>query len=222
MSETVILCIEDNPRVQMFNKPLLEAKGFVVRQATTLAQARESMAAVMPSLIILDIHLPDGNGLDFLRELRKGSTIPVIALTNDGAESDLVQGLTSGCDDYVTKPHTFPVLYARIEALLRRAECVPEWVHKEGFSFDLTAGVASFAGRDLLLSPKEFALLLFFVQHAECYMSAEELYQKVWKRALANDSSALKSAIGRLREKISDSGWCISWSRNEGYSFERD
>ncbi|MDR1620498.1 MAG: response regulator transcription factor [Clostridiales bacterium] len=222
MNDKMILCVEDNPRVQMFNRPLLEAKGFTVRLAATLAEAKEAISKETPSLIILDIHLPDGNGLDFLRELRKTSTVPVIALTNDKEEQDIVTGLSGGCDDYVTKPHTFPVLYARIEALLRRAGGFPDIIEKGRFSFDVTAVMASLDGTDLQLSPKEFALLFTFVQNEERFMSAEYLYEKVWKTPIVGDSNALKSAIGRLREKISGGGFCIAWSRGEGYIFERE
>jgi DNA-binding response OmpR family regulator len=222
MNNKVILCVEDNPHVQMFNKPLLEAKGFTVRQAATLAEASAAIANEMPALIILDIHLPDGNGLDFLRELRKTSTVPVIALTNDNEEKDLVIGLSGGCDDYVTKPHTFPVLYARIEALLRRARRVPETLVKGRLILDITAHTAVLDGSDLQLSPKEFALLLLFVQNEENFMSAEYLYEKVWKSSMADGSNAIKGAIKRLRSKINGSGYCIIWSRGEGYGFEKE
>jgi DNA-binding response OmpR family regulator len=222
MNGKIILCVEDNLRVQMFNKPLLEAKGFKVILAMTLSAAREAMRKETPSLVILDIHLPDGNGLDFLRELRKTSAIPVVALTNDNDEKDLVAGLSGGCDDYVTKPYAFPVLHARIEALLRRAEQIPERIVKGALALNVTAGAASLSGMDLCLSPKEFALLLVFVQNAETFMSAEALYERVWKAPMAGDNQALKSTIGRLREKISGCGFCIAWSRGEGYSFERE
>jgi DNA-binding response OmpR family regulator len=216
-----ILCVEDNVQVQAVNRLLLESKGFEVRLAMTLREAREAVSREMPGLIILDIHLPDGNGLDFLRELRKTSTVPVIALTSDNEEKDLVTGLESGCDDYVPKPYTFPVLHARIESLLRRAARVPETIVMGRLTLDVTAGVASLGGTDLLLTKKEFALLLTLFQNEGRYMSAENLYEKVWKAPMAGNSQAVKKTIGRLRAKIADSGHSIAWSRGEGYCLER-
>lgn len=217
-----ILCIEDNIRVQEVNKLLLESKGFKVKLAMTLQEAREAVDREMPGLVILDIHLPDGNGLDFLRGLRKISAVPVIALTNDNEEEDLITGLASGCDDYVSKPYTFPVLYARIEALLRRAARVPKAVVVEKLSLDVTADIATFDGTDLLLTQKEFALLLTFVQNEERFLSTDYLYERVWKAPMSDDCQAIKKTIGRLRAKIAASGFNIIWSKGEGYCFERE
>ena len=222
MNNKAVLCVEDNMAVQMFNKPLLEAKGFTVRLAMTIAQAWEEIRREMPGLIILDIRLPDGNGLDFLRELRETSAVPVIALTNDNEEKDLVNGLASGCDDYVPKPYSFPVLYARIEAILRRAERVPEVITKDRFSLDVTAGVAALDGADLFLTQKEFALLLIFIQNPERYLDAKYLYEKVWKAPMLDDNQALKKTVHRLRQKTEGCGWCITKLRGEGYCFERE
>jgi DNA-binding response OmpR family regulator len=222
MNNKTILCVEDNLQVQTFNKPLLEARGFTVRLAMTLAEAREALEKETPDLIILDIRLPDGSGLDFLRELRKVSAVPVIALTNDGAEQDIVAGLAGGCDDYMSKPYTFPVLHARIEALLRRAERAPETIAKGRLSLDMAANMASLDGKDLRLTPKEFALLLIFTQNEECFMSAEYLYERVWKRPMISDSQAVRKTVSKLRDKIAGSGWSVIWLRGEGWCFGKE
>jgi DNA-binding response OmpR family regulator len=154
MSNKIILCVEDNIKVQEFNQPLLEAKGFTVKAAMTLYEAREAIKREMPGLIILDIHLPDGNGLDFLREIRETSNIPVIALTNNKQEQDIETGFASGCDDYMTKPYTFPVLYARIEGLLRRVSKVPDVLVKGSLTLNVLAGLAFLNGEDLHLQKK--------------------------------------------------------------------
>jgi len=208
--------------VQLFNKPLLEAKGYKVALAKTIAGARKEIEKETPALIILDIHLPDGNGLDFLRELRKTSAVPVIALTNDSREEDIIAGLDSGCDDYVPKPYVFSVLSARIESLLRRAERVPEMITKGRLSLDVTAGVAMLDGADLLLTQKEFAMLLTFVRCDGRYIDAEYLYEKVWKASMAGNSGAVRKTVSNLRGKINGSGWTISWSKGEGYLFMRE
>jgi DNA-binding response OmpR family regulator len=222
MNNKTILCIEDHIQVQLFNKSLLEAKGFAVKLAMTLAQAREICAAEMPSLIILDIHLPDGNGLDFLRDLRQTSGVPVIALTKDSEEEHLVAGLAGGCDDYVTKPYAFPVLYARIGAVLRRISKLPDSIEKGALRLDVTAGRALVHGKDMLLTQKDFAMLLLFAQNEGRTVSAEALYEKLWKAPLAGNINALKNAVSRLRAKLGGSGYAIVTRRGEGYLFERE
>lgn len=221
MSKKTILCVEDNTAVQEFNKSLLEAKGFAVEPAMTLAEAKKAIGQKMPDLIILDINMPDGNGLNFLRELRKNSQVPVLMLTGDGTDNDLVKGFASGCDDYVPKPYTFLVLCARIEGLLRRASSVPETIVKGRLSLDVTADAAALDGIDLMLTQKEFALLLIFAQNEGRVYDASYLYEKVWKAPFINDYSALKSAVSRLRKKLLASGYMISSERGEGYVLER-
>jgi len=222
MNGIVVLCVEDDIQVQMFNKPLLQDKGFVVRLAMTLAEAREEIAREMPHLIVLDIHLPDGNGLDFLRELRKSSLIPVIALTNDGDEEDIVLGLASGCDDYVPKPYTFPVLHARIEALLRRSAQLPEEITRGALTLKIMSDEVFLNGRNLMLSQKQFSLLFAFVQNENQIMSAESLYKRVWGRSMVGDDNAVKVTVSRLRKKLKGSGFVITSERGEGYRFERE
>ena len=217
----VILCVEDNMQVQIFNKPLLEAKGFTVKPAATLAEARDITARELPCLIILDIHLPDGNGLDFLRELRKTSNVPVLALTDDNEDKDIVAGFASGCDDYVPKPYTFEVLYARIEGLLRRASGVPDFIEKGSLKVDISSRRAFVRGRDILLKPKEFDVLLYLVRNYETHIGAELLYRKIWGQEMSGDDNAVKFQISSLRKKLESSGYTITSKRGEGYCFEQ-
>jgi DNA-binding response OmpR family regulator len=217
-----VLCVEDNLEVQMCNKPLLESKGFTVKLAMTLREARDAVNEAMPDLIILDIHLPDGNGLDFLRELQKTSDIPVIALTNNKEEQDVVAGLSSGCDAYIPKPYTLPVLLAHIETVLRRAGQVPEAVTKGLLSLNPVAGQAFLNGEDLLLSQKEYSILLMFIQHEEKPMSADFIYEKVWGQPMTENSQALRTTVSRLRTRLQGSGYTIVNQKNEGYCFERE
>jgi len=221
MSSKVILCIEDNLQVQLFNKPLLEAKGFTVRLAMTIAEAQEAIGRETPELIILDIHLPDGNGLDFLRELRKTSTIPVIALTNDDKEKDIVLGFESGCDDYVPKPYTFPVLYARIERLLRHVSTVPEILEKGALRIDILAGQAFWDNKDLLLTQKEFALLMLFMKQEGQALGAEYIYEKIWNTPFGSNDRTLRTQISNFRRKIECSDYTVEAVRGLGYRFCR-
>ena len=116
-----ILLVEDEPVVQANNKMVLERRGYNLRQAYTLEEARAIIAEDPPNAIILDILLPDGNGLDLLKEVRNNSDIPVLVLTAMGTPKDIIKGLEAGGDDYLTKPHDLQTFLKRIEALLRRA-----------------------------------------------------------------------------------------------------
>ena len=222
MPKAKLLLIEDNPRIQLANKDMLGLLGYEVAIAMNLAEARACLLAQTPDVVVLDIMLPDGSGLDFLQELRQTTALPVLMLTALGTNEDTVKGLSLGADDYLAKPYAYPVLAARVEALLRRAARVPEVIRKGRLCFDVTAGVATFDGADLLLSQKEFALLLTLVQNEARFLSAEYLYEKVWKQPMTGDVNALKSTLKRLRAKLEGSGYCIALSKGEGYQFERE
>lgn len=126
MSGIRILCVEDNKRVQEFNRFQFAEQGYAIDTAFTLASARESLTREEPQLIILDINMPDGDGRDFLRELRASdsalSRLPVLMLTGCGDDTDVVAGFESGCNDYLAKPYSFQVLLMRTKELLKRAE----------------------------------------------------------------------------------------------------
>ncbi|WP_349947438.1 response regulator transcription factor [Lacrimispora sp. BS-2] len=222
MSEKRILLVEDNEQIMRGNERLLIRRGYGVVTALTLGEARKAVEERMPDLIVLDIMLPDGSGLDFMGELRQHSKIPVLLLTGLTTPEDIVRGLTAGGDDYLAKPYDFGVLMARVEALLRRAEQIPEKLTRDRLSLDVAAGVATLDGTDLLLTQKEFALLMIFTQNEERFISAEYLYEKAWKQPMEGDSNALKSALKRLRAKLEGSGYCITLSKGEGYQFERE
>lgn len=222
MPKAKLLLIEDNPRIQIANKDMLELLDYEVAIAMNLAEARKRLLLQMPDVVVLDIMLPDGSGLDFLQELRQNTELPVLMLTALGSNEDTVRGLSLGADDYLAKPYDYQVLAARVEALLRRATRVPERIIKGRLCLDVTADVAICEGRDLLLSQKEFSLLLIFIQNEEHFISAEYLYEKVWKQPMVGSSNALKTTINRLREKIKNCGYRIEWSRGEGYCFEKE
>lgn len=219
MDKKVILCIEDNPAVQLMNKPVLESKGFTVKMATTIDEAWNLVKKTMPDLIILDIHLPDGNGLDFLCEFRKSSTIPVIALTNNKKEQDIVDGLAAGFDDYIPKPYSLPILSARIDALLRRIEKMPSIIVKGTLTIKVTSDEAYVNGANLGLSRKEFSLLFVFVQNEDIILSTEYLYEAVWGQQMLDNKGAIKNAIHKLRKKLTNSGYSIFADYGRGYFF---
>ena len=219
-----VLLVEDNKEIMHGNKRLFELEGYEVSCALTLAEARGLIDGRRPDIIVLDIMMPDGNGLDFMRELREGenSGVPILLLTGLTTKEDVLRGLKSGGDDYLTKPYDFDILLTRVETLLRRVSNIPEIIENGSLKLDVLAGLAFINGGDLLLAQKEFSLLLLFVQNEDKTMSAEYLYEKVWKMTLNDNTNALKNTISRLRNKIFDSGYTISAVRGEGYVFKRE
>ncbi|MCL2227223.1 MAG: response regulator transcription factor [Oscillospiraceae bacterium] len=217
-----VLLVEDNKKIIEGNARKLTRSGYKVFCALSLSEAR-SLLNNQPDILVLDIMLPDGSGLEFMQEVRESeyAATPILLLTGLAAREDIVRGLNSGGDDYMTKPYDFDVLLARIEALIRRSAKLPEFINKGCLSIDVVAGVAMCNGEDLLLGKKECALLLIFAQNEGVYIEAEDLYARVWKVPMGSDGTALKSAIKRLRQKLSGSEWSIGWSRGEGYVFEK-
>lgn len=218
-----ILLVEDNRDIQAVNKKMLDKPGiYNVRLAMNLAEAREVLATFLPEMIVLDIMLPDGSGLDFLKELREERNVPVLLLTALGTPEDIVKGLKSGGDDYLPKPYDYNVLLARIEALLNRAGRIPEAVTKGKITLRMSSGEAFFDGENLNLSHKEFALLAIFMQNEDKIMRAEYLYEQVWGQEMLGDTAAIKNTVYKLRKKLAGSGFTVSAERGGGYYFERE
>ena len=216
-----LLLVEDNKEIQKYNKRLFELSGYEVRTAMNFAETRIELKAHRPDAIVLDILLPDGNGLDFLCELRKTDDIPVLLLSGLNDHEDIIKGLKNGSDDYLPKPYDFGVLLARVEAMLRRASIVPSRVTCGPIAVDVLAGQAFLSGEDMLLTQKEFALLVLFTQNEGRSMSAEYLYEKVWGQPMNNNAGAVKNQVSNLRKKLEGSGYTVASARGEGYCFER-
>ena len=226
MSATVsqnplILLVEDNDQILNGNARMLKRRGYAISTALTLAQARIHLAERIPDAVVLDIMLPDGSGLDFIREIRRESNVPILLLTGLTTPDDVVRGLSKGGDDYLAKPYDFSVLLARIEALLRRAGHIPKILAKGALQLDLIAFRAFLNGIDMLLSPKEFALLLLMVQNEGRSLSTKYLSDAIWKQPLIEDSSTVKTVISRLRHKLGDAFTIENDKLEGGYIFTR-
>jgi DNA-binding response OmpR family regulator len=211
----LILLVEDNEQILQGNERMLKRRGYAVAAALSLAEARQRLTERMPDVIVLDIMLPDGSGLNFMRELRQKSNVPILFLTGLTTPEDVIRGLSGGGDDYITKPYDFGVFLARIEALLRRSAHIPQALIKGALHLDIMANRAFLDGNDLLLTPKEFSLLLLMAQNEGRLLSAEYLYEAIWKQPPAVDSSALKTAVSRLRKKLGD-GYIVENDKLEG------
>ncbi|GHV55237.1 DNA-binding response regulator [Synergistales bacterium] len=218
-----LLLVEDERDLLENNRIFFEARGYTVLSAETLKEAREQFSAHAPDAIILDIMLPDGLGLDLLKELReKGDDTPVLLLTAWGRSRNIADGLRAGANDYLPKPFDYDVLLARLEAMFRNVRHIPDAITLGSLKLDVAASEAFVNGEDLRLTPKQFSLLLHFVQHEGRTMTAEYLYKKIWGQPLNNNSNALRNAAHGLRKKLAGSDYTVTAEYGNGYRFERE
>ncbi|OUN16306.1 two-component system response regulator [Gemmiger sp. An87] len=220
---STILLVEDNPHIMKINAQLLTLRGYQVLQAETAAQAREQLRWHPVDLIVLDILLPDGSGLELCRELKAQRPIPILFLTALGENQDVVEGLRAGGDDYLAKPYDLEVLVARIEARLRAAEEVRRYFGYGGLKLDLLTMTGYVNGKDIQLTQKEFTALLLLARAAERKVSQEELMEALWGPDAHAESRALWTLISRLRKKLNsqESRLEISSLRGGGYLLEQ-
>jgi DNA-binding response OmpR family regulator len=210
-----ILLVEDNEQIIRGNERMLKRQGYEVAASLTLADAHDAIKKRMPDAIVLDIMLPDGSGLNFMRKLRLTSQVPILLLTGLTTPADVMRGLNEGGDDYLAKPYDFGVLLARIEALLRRAAQIPKILTKGALRFDILANQAFLNGNDLLLAKKEFSLLLLLARNEGQALSPEYIYQTVWNQPMGNDNNSLKFQLSRLRKKLGED-FSIQFDNDEG------
>ena len=220
---STILLVEDNPHIMKINVEVLSLHGYEVLRAGTAAEAREQLRWHPVNLIVLDIMLPDGNGVELCRELKGRYHIPILFLTALGENQDVVEGLRAGGDDYLPKPYDLEVLIARIEARLRSDADIRRYVCYGDLKLDTVSFIGYVGGRDILLTQKEFAVLLLLTQNAEHKVSQTELMREVWGAESEMEKRALWTLISRLRKKLrsEDSRLEISSLRGGGYLLEQ-
>lgn len=219
MNETILL-IEDNPEIQKTNRRMLELKEYKVYTASSIYEANKCISREIPDLIILDIMLPDGSGFDFCKELHnKYPSVPVLILSVLAENSDIIEGLKTGGDGYLTKPYDYEVFLAYIEALLRRSP--RSGTRNVGpFKIDYTSQRVYRGETDLLLKPREFALLRHLIENPGVYFHAEELYKNIWAGEALEDVRTVYAHVSSLRRKLDlygDSGIIIDQKRGRGY-----
>jgi DNA-binding response OmpR family regulator len=224
MAETLLL-VDDDAMLRETLALNLRGAGYTVVTAADGMAALEQAQAQKPDLVILDLMLPELDGLTVCRSLRQSSDVPVLMLTARTGELDKIVGLESGADDYLTKPFSVGELLARIRALLRRAG--PRSTGEELESGDLVLNLmsrrATLGAQDLVLSPKEFSLLAELIRHRGAVLSRDLLLTRVWGYDFLGDSRTVDVHIRWLREKIeadpSDPHRIIT-VRGIGYRFE--
>ena len=216
--EQQILLIEDDNALGRGVAVALTEPGRIFTLARDLQQARQRWEQQSFDLVVLDLNLPDGNGLDFLRWLRQRSEVPVLILTANDLESDEVAGLTLGADDYVTKPFSLAVLRARVSNLLRRRARPEETFTDPPFVFDFARMQFFRDGVPVELSRTEQRLLRLLTENRGHTLTREQLLEKVWDGGEFVDENALSVAVKRLRDKLTDAP--IKTVYGLGYTWE--
>ena len=195
-----ILIVEDDTTLN--NGIALSLNTDTVLQAFCINEARRKMDSSV-DLMILDVNLPDGNGIDFCREIRRTSKLPIIFLTANDMEIEIVTGLESGADDYITKPFSLAVLRARVNAVIRRGHSDDSIFKSGGFSFDFNKMLFSVNNEPVELSKTEQRLLKFLVANPGVTLSRDTLIERVWTDgAEFVEENALSVTIKRLRKKL--------------------
>jgi DNA-binding response OmpR family regulator len=211
-----ILVVEDEDAIADPLVAGLRREGYDVSRVATGEGALESSPA---DLVLLDLRLPDIDGLDVCRQLRERSRVPIIVLTARGEEADRVVGLELGADDYVVKPYGLRELIARIRAVTRRAPALGGTsgpLRAGGLEVDERSRRATLAGRELELTPKEFDLLAALMRDPGAAVSRQRLLAEVWQTSWYGSSKTIDVHIAALRRKLGDPGW-IETVRGVGF-----
>ena len=205
-----ILVVEDDAAVRRLVTTTLDMHGYAVREAKTATQALLELSSQAPDLAILDLGLPDGDGVDVIRSLRGWSALPVIVLSARLEDADKVAALDAGADDYLVKPFSVEELLARVRVALRRLERErvlqggpEEAVYENGaLRIDYAAACVTRDGEEVHLTPSEYKLLCLLARNTGKVLTHNYLLKEVWGSALASDRSSLRVFMATLRKKI--------------------
>jgi two-component system KDP operon response regulator KdpE len=200
-----ILIVDDEPNILGTVAPLLRSRGYEVLSAMTGRAGLDTAERDKPDLIVLDLGLPDMDGVDVCRQMRQATGVPILVLSARGAEGDKVAALDAGADDYVTKPFGAEELLARIRAALRRVDGPPpssEPMVRGGLVIDRERFRVLRDGEEVRLTPKEFELLIYLAQHPGRVLTHRVILKAIWGPHAAGQPEHLRVLIGSLRKKI--------------------
>jgi two-component system KDP operon response regulator KdpE len=204
----VAILIEDERQIRRFVRTALEAEGWIVHETDTLRQGLTDAGTRKPDLVILDLGLPDGDGIGFLQDLRGWSNVPVIVLSARVNEADKIAALDAGADDYLTKPFGVGELLARVRAASRRRQQTGGGVGTVfefgDVSVDLSLRLVEKRGNLVHLTPIEYRLLTLLVTNAGKVMTHRQILREVWGPSHADDGHYVRVYMGHLRQKLED------------------
>jgi DNA-binding response OmpR family regulator len=222
-----VLVVEDEQSIASFIALYLKNAGYSVRVAATGAAALNAVAAEIPSLILLDLNLPDMDGIEICRRIRKSSDVPILMLTARDEDVDKIIGLEVGADDYLTKPFNPRELVARVKAVLRRATGERR---RDGGEELRHGDVLINAGRrevfvgdeEVQLAPKEFDLLWELIDHRGLVLTRDQLLERVWGYTFAGDTRTVDVHVRQVRRKLGDASPIVTvWGVGYKVSSER-
>jgi two-component system, OmpR family, KDP operon response regulator KdpE len=206
-ARTRVLVIDDESAILRFLKPALEANSYEMNSAGTVAEAIKRIAAESPDIVLLDLGLPDGDGKDVIKRAREWSDVPIIVLSARERETEKIESLDLGADDYVNKPFNIGELLARMRTALRhrmqRNAEIP-LLRVGDLEVDATRHRVTRGGAELKLTPKEFELLSFLARHAGRVVTHKQILSAVWGPAHVEDTQYLRVYVGQLRQKIEE------------------
>ncbi|GAA4021529.1 two-component system response regulator KdpE [Actimicrobium antarcticum] len=216
MSPPVAILIEDEPQIRRFVRAALEAEGWQVFEADTAKRGLLDAGTRKPDLLIVDLGLPDGDGLDVIRDVRGWSSVPIVVLSARMDESDKIAALDAGADDYITKPFGVGELLARVRANMRRPRSAAgdttagAGLHTEpvfrfgSVAVDRAARLVRRASAEVHLTPIEYRLLTVLISNAGRVMTHRQLLREVWGPAHTGQSHYLRIYMGHLRQKLEE------------------
>ncbi len=201
------LIVEDEPSIRRFVRMALEGEGFVVHECETVRQGLIDAGTRKPELIVLDLGLPDGDGVDYLKDLRAWSAVPVIVLSARSDEADKIAALDAGADDYLTKPFGVGELMARVRVAMRRRAAVAANAESTRFQFgavevDLAARKVLREGQPVHLTPIEYRLLTHLIANTGKVLTHRQLLLAVWGPSHVESNHYLRVYMGNLRQKL--------------------
>ncbi len=204
----VAILVEDERQIRRFVRTALEAEGWHVAEAETLRQGLIDAGTRKPDLIILDLGLPDGDGMEFIREVRGWSQVPIIVLSARVGEQDKIEALDGGADDYLTKPFGVGELLARVRAASRRLQAAGA-AHGSTFTFgditvDMNLRTVQRRGEAVHLTPIEYRLLSLLIANAGKVLTHRQILREVWGPSHADDGHYVRVYMGHLRHKLED------------------
>jgi two-component system KDP operon response regulator KdpE len=206
-AKTQVLVVDDEAAILRFLKPALEANDYEMTSVGTVAEALKQIAAKSPDIVLLDLGLPDGDGKDVIRRAREWSDLPIIVLSARERETEKIEALDLGADDYVNKPFNVGELMARMRTALRhrmqRKAEIPV-VLVGSLEIDAVLHRVTRARMEIKLTPKEFELLSFLARHAGRVLTHKQILAAVWGAAHTEDTQYLRVYIGQLRQKIEE------------------
>lgn len=201
-----ILVVEDEPELRRFQVATLEREGFEVYEAGTQERGLVEAATRRPDMLVLDLGLPDGDGVDLIRQLRGWSDVPIIVVSARTDEADKVQALDAGADDYLVKPFGVGELMARVRAHFRRrataSRANTSVIEFGDVQIDLARRIVERGGENLHVTPIEYRLLTHLAAHPDCVLTHRQLLNAVWGPNHSEDTHYLRVYMAQLRKKI--------------------